>query len=71
MTFYVEDETGASFSFPAEELAKQVAEAVLMQENGPMDAELNLLITASGVLIRTGCRTGIPCDRAYSLTGGN
>ena len=45
MTFYVEDETGASFGFPAEELAKQVAEAVLMQENGPMDAELNLLIT--------------------------
>lgn len=45
MTFYVEDEAGAEFGFRAETLARQVAEAVLIQEHGPMEAELNLLIT--------------------------
>lgn len=48
MTFYVEDEAGAEFGFSAEELAGRVAEAVLLQEHGPMESEWNLLITDNG-----------------------
>lgn len=45
MTFYVENESGYDFGFPAKELANDVALAVLKQENGPKNVELNLLIT--------------------------
>lgn len=45
MTFYVEDEAGISFEFPIEELAKQVAAAVLTQEKGPKEVQINLLLT--------------------------
>jgi len=45
MTFYVEDDAGFDFGFLAEELACKVAQAVLEQENGPTEVQLNLLIT--------------------------
>ena len=45
MTFYVENESGYDFGFSEEELACDVAGAVLRQENGPVDVEINLLIT--------------------------
>lgn len=45
MTFYVENESGMEFDFSEKELAGQVVQAVLLQENGPMNTELNLLIT--------------------------
>jgi len=45
MTFYVENESGFEFDFSEEELAKAVAQAVLEQEKGPLDVEINLLIT--------------------------
>lgn len=50
MTFYVEDECNASFGFSPEELAKKVAEAVLLQEKGPLEVSINLLLTdAEGI----------------------
>ena len=45
MTFYVENESGYEFEFSAENLAIDVAQTVLKQENGPTDVEINLLIT--------------------------
>ena len=45
MTFYVENETNIEFDFLPEVLAKEVAETVLLQENGPKNVQLNLLIT--------------------------
>lgn len=45
MTFYVENETGASFDFDFEELAKRVAEAVLQEEKCEYDVEISLTIT--------------------------
>ncbi len=45
MIFYVDNETGASFSFDIEELSNEVAEAVLKSEKCPFDAQISLLIT--------------------------
>lgn len=45
MTFYVENESGQEFGFEPEELAQEVAKAALIQENGPEDVQINLLIT--------------------------
>ena len=45
MTFYVENESGLTFDFSYEKLAEEVAGAVLLQENGPKDVQINLLIT--------------------------
>lgn len=45
MTFYVENETEYTFEFHCEDLAAEVAKEVLMQEKGPIDVQLNLLIT--------------------------
>ena len=45
MIFYVENETGASFDFDFEELAKTVAEAVLKEEKCGFEVEISLTIT--------------------------
>ena len=45
MTFYAENESGMTFDFSYEELAESVAGEVLLQENGPKDVQINLLIT--------------------------
>ena len=45
MIFYVENETGASFDFDIEELAKTVAEAVLKEEKCSFEVEISLTIT--------------------------
>nr|WP_297766918.1 rRNA maturation RNase YbeY [uncultured Butyrivibrio sp.] len=45
MTFYVENETGATFDFDIEELARSVAEAVLKSENCSYNVEISLTIT--------------------------
>ena len=45
MTFYVENETGASFDFDFEELAKVVAKAVLEEEKCDYEVEISLTIT--------------------------
>lgn len=45
MTFYVENDTEKEFDFSPEELFKQVAEAVLEEENCPYEAGVNLLLT--------------------------
>lgn len=45
MTFYVENESEATFPFDVEELTQQVAEAVLDAEGCPYEAEVNVLIT--------------------------
>lgn len=45
MTFYVENESEATFPFDIEELTEQVAEAVLDAEGCPYEAEVNVLIT--------------------------
>lgn len=45
MTFYVENESGCDFGFSEKDLVRDVAVAVLKQENGPQNVELNLLIT--------------------------
>ena len=45
MTFYVENETEIKFPFDVEEVVKQVAEAVLEQENCPYESQINVLLT--------------------------
>lgn len=45
MTFYVENETDKSFSFPVEETIEKVMEEVLEQEGCPYEAQVNVLIT--------------------------
>lgn len=45
MTFYVENETEASFPFDVELIVKQVAEAVLDTENCPYESQINVLLT--------------------------
>lgn len=45
MTFYVENETQASFPFSVEELVKQVAEKVLDTEKCPYEVQINVLLT--------------------------
>ena len=45
MTFYIEDETGVCFSFPMQEVADQVMEAVLDMENCPYESQVNLVLT--------------------------
>ena len=45
MIFYVENETGESFSFDIEETARAVCERVLESENCPYDVIVNLLLT--------------------------
>ncbi|MCM1568911.1 MAG: rRNA maturation RNase YbeY [Roseburia sp.] len=45
MTFYVENETDATFPFSVEELIEQVAEEVLKSENCPYEVQINVLLT--------------------------
>lgn len=45
MTFYVENETSVVFPFSAEQIVKQVAEAVLDAENCPYEVQVNVLLT--------------------------
>lgn len=45
MTFYVENESEFEFDFSVDKIANDVANAVLQQECGPTDVEINLLIT--------------------------
>lgn len=45
MTSYVENETGVTFSFLAEEIVKQVMETVLDMENCPYESVINVLLT--------------------------
>lgn len=45
MTFYVENETEATFPFSVEDLVEKVANAVLDAENCPYESEINVLIT--------------------------
>ena len=45
MTLYFENETDAKFRFSVEEVTKQVAQAVLDEEECPYEVTLNLLIT--------------------------
>lgn len=45
MTFYVENETEATFPFDIELIVKQVAEAVLDAENCPYESQINVLLT--------------------------
>ena len=45
MTFYVENETDKVFPFDMEDVFKKVAEAVLVAENCPYEASVNLLLT--------------------------
>lgn len=45
MQLYLEKETGISFGFDTEKIAKDVIEKVLEVENCPFDTEVNLLIT--------------------------
>ena len=45
MTFYVENEVDAKFDFDFEELAYQVAEAVLKEEECDYEVEISLTIT--------------------------
>lgn len=45
MQLYLENETGISFGFDTEKIAKEVIEKVLEVENCPFDTEVNLLIT--------------------------
>lgn len=45
MTFYVENETDKSFSFPIEETVEKVMREVLEQEGCPYEAQVNVLLT--------------------------
>lgn len=45
MTFYVDNETEAAFSFSVEEIVKKVAEATLDMESCPYEVTLNVLLT--------------------------
>lgn len=45
MTLYFEEEGVLTLDLPCEELAKEVAEAVLEEECCPYEAEINLLLT--------------------------
>ncbi len=45
MTFYVENETDKIFPFDMEEVFRKVAQAVLVVENCPYEACINLLLT--------------------------
>lgn len=48
MTFCVENETGISFPFSVEDVAKAVGEAVLKAEHCPYEASVNLVLTDNG-----------------------
>ena len=48
MTFCVENETGISFPFSVEDVAKAVGEAVLEAEHCPYAASVNLVLTDNG-----------------------
>lgn len=45
MNLYIEDETGSSFPFSAEETARLVCEAVLASEGCPYEVQVNLILT--------------------------
>ena len=45
MTFYVENETEVTFSFPVEDIVKAVAERVLDSEKCPYEVQVNVLLT--------------------------
>ena len=45
MSFYVENESGAEFSFSIEETVERVAEAVLESEGCPYETTVNVLVT--------------------------
>ena len=45
MTFYVDNEVDAKFDFDFEEIAREVAEAVLKEEECDYDVEISLTIT--------------------------
>jgi len=45
MTFYVENETGETFSFSPEDTGRKVCEAVLGSEGCPYEAQVNLVLT--------------------------
>lgn len=45
MTILLENEYDYTFDFPYEEVAKQVADAILDQENCPWESEVNLVLT--------------------------
>ena len=48
MTFYVENETETTFPFDIEQIVKQVAEAVLDEEDCPYESQINVLLTDNG-----------------------
>lgn len=45
MTLYLENDTETEFPFPLQELACQVAQAVLDEESCPYEAQVNVLLT--------------------------
>ena len=45
MTFYVENESGTSFSFSVEEIVEKVARTVLDREDCPYEVTVNVLVT--------------------------
>ena len=51
MTFYVDNEVDAKFDFDFEEVAREVAEAVLKEEECEYDVEISLTITGLGCLV--------------------
>lgn len=52
MTFYVENEVSAEFSFDISQTFERVAREVLKQENCPYEVEISLLITdAEGIRV--------------------
>ena len=45
MIFFVENETGAKFSFDIEEVARAVAEEVLRNESIPFEVSIDMTVT--------------------------
>ena len=45
MTFYVENETDASYDFDMKEVVQLVAEEILDSENCPYEVQINVLLT--------------------------
>lgn len=56
MTFYVENDTGQTFSFSIEEVVEAVMNAVLDMEACPYEAQINVLLTDNEGIRTYNCR---------------
>ena len=69
MTFYVDNEVEAKFDFDFEEIAREVAEAVLKEEECEYDVEISLTITDDEGIRAIDTRNDMPPTRLSGSSG--